>query len=205
MKTRCVAVFCGASPGVSPIYADAAAQMARAIAARGWSVVYGGASVGLMGVVADAALEAGAAVYGVLPTFLSGREIAHDGLTELQIVSNQEERKAAMLARADVVVVLPGGLGTLDEAFEAWTGTQLSVWSKPVGFLNVAGYYDHLKRFLDHAFAEGFIGDHSMAAALYDDDGEALLDALVEWSGKTAFAGGVASPKDGLCLSPQSA
>lgn len=180
--TKSVAVFCGSSPGKSPAYTEAARQMGAEIAARGWRMVYGGASVGLMGVAADAALAGGAEVIGVLPTFLSGKEVAHSGLSALHIVANQEERKAEMLTRSDLVAILPGGLGTLDEAFETWTGTQLKLWRKPVGFLNVDGYYDYLKRFLDHAANEGFIRPSHMHAAIYDHDVACLLDALHAWT-----------------------
>lgn len=175
------AVFCGSSMGKSAVYARAARAVGASIAARGWSMVYGGAQVGLMGEVADAALAGGAHVTGVLPHFLASREIKHTGLCELILVDDQETRKAQMLARADVAVILPGGLGTLDEAFEVWTGTQLGTWRKPVGFLNLNGYYAHLKAFVDHAQGEGFVAAGATLSAIYDDEAEALLDALHAW------------------------
>lgn len=176
------AVFCGSSMGNSPAYADAARAVGASIASRGWSMVYGGATVGLMGVVADAALAGGVQVTGVIPHFLAEREIQHTGLAELILVDDQESRKREMLKRADVAIILPGGLGTLDEVFEVWTGTQLALWRKPLGFLNTRGYFDPLKATIDHAVGEGFMGQAAAQSAIYDADVDELLDAVHAWS-----------------------
>ncbi len=154
---RRLAVFCGSSDGVSDAYRGAARRFGAALAERGIDLVYGGGRVGLMGEVADGALEAGARVYGVIPERLRAKEVGHSGLTELFVVDSMHARKQVMSAMADGFVVLPGGFGTLDEAFEAVTWTQLGYHRKPVGLLDVAGYFEHLMRFLEHAASEGFV------------------------------------------------
>ena len=154
---RRVAVFCGASLGVDPIYAETADLLGRSIAQRGWGLVYGGAKSGLMGTLADGALAVGGEVYGVLPERLSAQEIAHEGLTELFIVDSMHARKAMMAILSDGFCVLPGGLGTLDEAFEIMTWGQLGFHQKPVGFLGPNGFWQHLVAHADHAMQEGFI------------------------------------------------
>ena len=152
-----VCVFAGSSMGANPEYAAAAAGLGNAIAVRGWNLVYGGGNVGLMRVVADAALAAGGQVIGVIPQALMVKELAHAGLSELHVVASMHERKALMAERADGMIALPGGFGTLEEWFEVLTWSQLGFHAKPCGLLNVAGYYDPLLAFLDHTVDERFV------------------------------------------------
>ena len=177
---KSVCVFAGSSAGTDPKFLLAARKMGQTIAARGLNLVYGGANVGLMGAVADAALENRGTVHGVLPSALMQVEIAHDRLTKLDIVSGMHERKTTMSDAADAFVVLPGGLGTLEEAFEVWTWFQLGLQAKPVGFLNVGGFFDELFGFLGHAERAGFIKTHHLNLSPRFEDPERLLDALCE-------------------------
>ena len=154
MSLKSVCVFCGASPGARPIYHEAAAQLGRHIAERGLTLVYGGGAVGLMGVVADAALAAGGEVIGIIPQSLERAEIGHKGLTRLEVVDGMHARKARMAELADAFIALPGGLGTLEELFEVWTWGQLGYHAKPLGLLEVDGFYARLTDFLDHLVAE---------------------------------------------------
>lgn len=154
---RRVAVFCASNPGARPAYVEAAAALGRAIAAQGWGLVYGGGRVGMMGALADAALEAGGEVIGVMPHGLVQREVAHHRLTALHVVDSMHERKAMIADLADAFVTLPGGIGTLEEFFEAWTWGQLGVHRKPVALLDVAGYWAPLLALLRHAEAEAFL------------------------------------------------
>jgi uncharacterized protein (TIGR00730 family) len=175
---RSVCVYCGSSPGASPLYAQATVELARALARRGVRVVYGGASVGLMGTLADAALDAGGEVVGVIPRSLVDREIAHPRLTELRVVASMHERKALMVELADAFVALPGGIGTLEELIEVYTWNQLGLHAKPLGLLNVSGYFDGLAGFLDHAVQEGFLPVAQRAVLVSEAEPEALLAAL---------------------------
>ena len=152
-----VAVYCGSANGNNPAFLAEAVALGEAIAAAGLGLVYGGASVGLMGAVADAALRGGSEVIGILPEVLAGREIAHNGLTRLELVPTMHERKARMAALADTFLVLPGGYGTLDELLEAVTWAQLKLHSKPCILINTVGYWDGLLRFLDSTVAAGFL------------------------------------------------
>ncbi|MGB9028774.1 MAG: TIGR00730 family Rossman fold protein [Acidobacteriaceae bacterium] len=152
-----VCVFCASAAGASPIYLQAAQELGRLIAARGYGLLYGGATVGAMGALADAALAAHGAVVGVIPDVIREREIDHKGLTELHVVRTMHERKALLASRADAFVALPGGYGTLDEFIEVVTWAQLRIHSKPCVVVNVGGFFDGLLRFLDHIVAEGFI------------------------------------------------
>jgi uncharacterized protein (TIGR00730 family) len=154
---RSVCVYCGSRSGVSPVFAQAAADLGAAIARDGLTLVYGGASVGLMGVMADAALAAGGRVVGVIPRILTARELAHAGLTELVVTESMHERKAQMAARSDAFIALAGSIGTLDELFEMWTWAQLGLHAKPCVLVNTAGYYDGLIDFLARAQQEGFL------------------------------------------------
>jgi len=154
---RCVAAYCGSSTGNHPAYLAEARTLGAGIAAAGLGLVYGGASVGLMGAVADAALAGGAEVIGVLPDVLAGKEIAHAGLTRLELVTTMHERKARMAELADAFLVLPGGYGTLEELLEAVTWAQLRLHAKPCILINTAGYWDGLLKFLDTALAAGFL------------------------------------------------
>ncbi len=142
-------------------------------------LVYGGACVGLMGVLADAALDRGGAVIGVIPQALVDIEVAHHGLTELHVVQSMHERKAAMADRADVFAVMPGGIGSLEEAFEAWTWSQLGIHRKSIGLLNVAAFYDGLERFLDHLVKEQFVKSVHRRIMVSDSDPDGLLDKLI--------------------------
>ena len=179
MNSLCV--FCGSNPGASPTYAEAAVRLGGILARRGIRIVYGAGRVGLMGVVADAALAAGGEVIGVIPEALATLELAHDGLTDLQVVGSMHERKARMSELSDGFLALPGGIGTLEEWFEVWTWSQLGFHPKPCGLLNVAGYYDHLLAFLDHVTAERFLNPAHRAMAIVGDDPGLLLDRLAAW------------------------
>jgi hypothetical protein len=154
---RRVAVYCGSANGNDPAYLAEARALGAAIAVAGLGLVYGGASVGLMGAVADAALAGGAEVIGVLPDVLAGKEIAHAGLTRLELVSTMHERKARMAELADAFLILPGGYGTLEELLEVVTWAQLRLHAKPCILINSAGYWDGLLTFLDTAVAAGFL------------------------------------------------
>ena len=176
-----VCVFCGSSPGARPGYRAAAEALGAAIARRGLGLVYGGAHVGLMGAVADAALLHGGEVIGVLPRALEAKELAHRNLSALYVVESMHERKALMAELSDCFVALPGGIGTLEETFEAWTWTQLGLHEKPCALLDVDGYYAALHAFLDHAVAERFVRPEHRAMLLVESDPERMLDALSGW------------------------
>jgi uncharacterized protein (TIGR00730 family) len=176
-----VCVFSGSSPGAHPDYVRAAEQLGRTLAAQGVGLVYGGASVGLMGAVADAVLDAGGEAVGVIPQALVDREVAHPGLAELRVVSSMHERKALMAELADGFAALPGGMGTLEELCEVYTWTQLGLHSKPLGLLDVRGYYLPLIAFLDHAVAERFITAEHREMLVVERQAEALLDAFRRW------------------------
>jgi uncharacterized protein (TIGR00730 family) len=152
-----VTIFCGSGLGNQPIYKETARQIGKIIGSNGWEVVYGGASIGLMGTVADACLESGGKVHGVIPDFLGNREIAHKNLTKLTVTRNMHERKQHMAEEADVFIALPGGFGTFEEILEIITWKQLGLHQKPVGFLNVNGFYDGLLAFFEHTQKDGFI------------------------------------------------
>jgi uncharacterized protein (TIGR00730 family) len=171
-------IFCGSSPGARPDYAAATEELARLLAQRGIGVVYGGASVGLMGLLADTALAAGGEAIGVIPAALEAKEIAHPGLTDLHVVGSMHERKALMAELSDGFVALPGGSGTLEELFEVFTWSQLGLHRKACALLNVAGYYDGLQTFLDHAVAERFLRAEHRAMLLCEDTPAAVLEAL---------------------------
>ena len=179
MKRVCV--FCGSNPGIRPEYVEAARALAAEVARRGMGLVYGGAAVGVMGALADAALREGGEIIGVIPRGLAAREIAHTGLTELRQVDSMHERKAMMASLADGFIALPGGLGTLDETFEVLTWAQLGIHRKPVGILDVAGYYDGLRRFLTHAVEEGLLRREHFALLLFSGGAGALLDLMESW------------------------
>jgi uncharacterized protein (TIGR00730 family) len=175
---KSVLVFCGSSPGRLPEYTERAREFGRVLAERGLRTVYGGASVGVMGALADGALAAGGSVIGVIPRRLTEREIAHAGLTELHIVETMHERKAMMGELSDAVVALPGGTGTLDELFELFTWSQLGLHRKPIGLLDVAGYWETLLAFLEHAVNERFLHEEHLHTLLVDRDASLLLDRL---------------------------
>ncbi|MBL8336055.1 MAG: TIGR00730 family Rossman fold protein [Rhodoferax sp.] len=178
-----VAVYCGSRTGVTAAFAQAAAAIGHWIGSHGGQLVYGGGTSGLMGVVADATLQAGGRVVGVIPTSLVERELAHRGCTELHVVDTMHERKRMMAERADAFVALPGGIGTLEEIFEVWTWRQLGYHDKPIGLLNVAGYYDALLAFLDHSVRQQFMAPALMGLVHTATNAQQLLPALVQAAG----------------------
>lgn len=180
-----VCVFCGSSEGVRPQYREAALALGRAIAARGDELVYGGSKVGLMGAVADATLGAGGRAIGVLPRALRDKEIAHEGLTELHIVESMHQRKAMMADLSGAFVALPGGMGTFEEVFEIWTWAQLGYHRKPVGLLDIEGYYDPLLAFLDQSVQEGFVKPEHRRMAIVETDPVLLLDRFASYEPPT--------------------
>ena len=176
MKRVCV--FAGSSAGSRDEYQDAARALGRTLAERGIGLVYGGARVGLMGIIADATLTAGGQAIGVIPAALVAREIAHEGLTELRIVSSMHERKALMTDLSDGFIAVPGGWGTLEEFFEVLTWAQLGLHRKPCGLLNVLGYFDGLLSFLEHAVGERFLRREYASMIAVAASPAALLDRL---------------------------
>jgi uncharacterized protein (TIGR00730 family) len=173
-----VCIFCGSSAGARPIFAEAAQAMGGALSQRGLSLVYGGGNIGLMGSIADAVLQGGGNVIGVIPKALVERELGHDGITELIVVSSMHERKAKMAELSDAFVAMPGGFGTFEEFCEIITWAQLGLHRKPCGILNVAGYYDPLLTLFDRAVAEGFLRAANRALVIQDSDPGRLLDML---------------------------
>lgn len=159
MKRICV--FCGSHVGNDPAYANMAREAAQAIVAAGYGIVYGGGGIGLMAIVADAALESGGEVIGVIPHALARTEMAHQGLSELHVVTTMHERKAMMVDLSDAFVALPGGFGTMDEFCEVLSWRQLRIHDKPIGLLNFRGYYDALLALFDSMVREGFVGPHN--------------------------------------------
>ena len=178
---RSICVFCGASSGRDPRYAAAATATGEELARRGIRVVFGGGGRGLMGAVADAALAAGGEVVGVIPRGLVDQELAHPGLTDLRVVDTLHQRKAAMADLADGFIVLPGGLGTLEELAEVLSWAQLDLHARPIGLLDVAGYFGALEAFLDHAVSEGFVAERHRALLLREGDLATLLARFEAW------------------------
>ena len=176
-----ICVFCGSNMGTNEAYAEAARGLGRLFARQGIALVYGGGSVGLMGELADAVLGAGGEVIGVIPHALWAREVGHRGLTDLRIVETMHERKATMADLSDAFIALPGGLGTLEEIFEVWTWAQLGLHEKPLGFLDVDGFYAPLMAFLDSAVSARFVKEPHRAIAMIDTDAESLLQRFEEW------------------------
>ena len=176
MRTLCV--FCGASSGKNPAYREAAIAFGRLLADQGIELVWGAGSVGLMGAVADGVLSAGGQTFGVIPDFMVKRELAHEGSCELTVVPTMHERKAVMAERAEGFVALPGGFGTLDELFEILTWAQLHIHGKPVGLLNVNGFFDPLLALIRHMVAEGFVTPGHESLLYVDDDPARLLEAM---------------------------
>ncbi len=175
---RRICVFCGSSAGGRPDYAEAATRLGRLLAERGLGLVYGGGHIGLMGVLADAVLAVGGEAIGVIPQALVDKELAHQGLTELHVVTTMHQRKALMADRADAFVALPGGFGTCEEFFEVLTWGQLGIHDKPISLLNVASFFDPLLAWIDHSAGEGFLRPEHRRLLLVSDDPARLLDAL---------------------------
>ena len=197
MRAAAVNVFCGSSPGRDPVHAEAARDLGSGIARRGWTLVYGGGRVGLMGVLADAALAAGGRVVGVIPRFLCTSEVAHDKLTSLEVVETFAQRKQRMGNLADAFVALPGGVGTLDELFEAWSWSQVGLQSKPSLMLNVAGYYDPLVAQLERAVDSGFLREQHRRLLTVATRVDVLLDILVTIIGNSEARPGATGGQHG--------
>ena len=180
-----ICVYCGSRPGHHPEFTAVATQVGTWIGTHGGQLVYGGGRNGLMGTVADATLAAGGRVIGIIPKALVDREHAHRGCTELHVVDTMHERKRLMAEHADAFVALPGGIGTLEEFFEVWTWRQLGYHDKPVGLLNMNGYYDSLLAFLTSSVGHGFMSDALMPLISVDTQAEPLLESLVQAAGLT--------------------
>jgi uncharacterized protein (TIGR00730 family) len=178
---RRICVFCGSNKGTSGDYVAAARGLGQLFAREGIALVYGGGSVGLMGELADSVLASGGEAIGVIPHALWAREVGHRGLTDLRIVDTMHERKAMMADLADAFIALPGGLGTLEEIFEVWTWAQLGLHQKPLGFLDVNGYFSPLMQFLDRAVRERFVKDEHRTIGMVSTDAEALLRRFDAW------------------------
>jgi hypothetical protein len=184
IKTVCV--FCGSSLGSDPQYADRAEKLALFLLEKKIGLVYGGANVGLMRVLADTLLKGGGNVTGVMPKNLVHREVAHTGLTEMHIVKDMQERKAMMIRLSDGFITLPGAFGTLDELFEVLTWNQLRVIEKPIGILNVKGYYNFLMDMLDHAVEEKFLRPEHRGMIIIEEDEAILLEKMNNYQPVTA-------------------
>ena len=186
--TFSVCVYCGSRAGTDPAHAAVARTVGQWIGRHGGQLVYGGGKNGLMGVVAEATLVAGGQVVGIIPKAMVEREWANPACTELHIVDTMHERKRLMAERADAFLALPGGIGTFEEFFEAWTWRQLGYHDKPVGLLNTGGYYDALLAFLAHTVEEEFMGPWQMSLIQTGSDPVALLQALVQAAGMSPVA-----------------
>jgi uncharacterized protein (TIGR00730 family) len=177
-RLRRICVYCGSSPGASPAHREAAVALGAQLARSGIGLVYGGGNVGLMGAIADAALAAGGEVIGVIPASLQEKELGHGGCTELRVVASMHERKQVMADLADGFIALAGGVGTLEELFETFTWLQLGFHEKPVGLLNVAGFYDRLLDFLRQLTDERFLKREHFDCLLVADDAAELLTRM---------------------------
>ncbi|MBM6550347.1 TIGR00730 family Rossman fold protein [Marinomonas ostreistagni] len=173
-----IAVYCGSSSGNHPEYTAATKALGKFFAEQGIDIVYGGGKVGLMGTIADAVMENGGRVYGVIPQHLKHREIGHEGITELKIVKDMHERKAAMAEMADAFVALPGGVGTLEEIFEVWTWAQLGHHQKPCAFYNVEGFYEPLLAMVQNMSDAGFVKQQYVDMVLRVNTPEQLIDGI---------------------------
>ena len=180
MTIKRLAVYCGSAPGADPAFAQAARELAVLMVERNIDLVYGGGKLGLMGIVADTVLDNGGCAYGVIPQALVDHEVAHHGCTELHTVANMHERKAKMTELAEAFVCLPGGIGTLDEMFEAWTWNALGYHAQPFCLLNVHGFWDGLAGFMDHVVESGFLSEARRLQLLKADTPAQALDLLDE-------------------------
>ena len=188
-----ICIYCGSSVGIDPEYAAAAKSVGRALAHHGVGLVYGGGRVGLMGIVADAVLKSGGRAIGVIPQPLATSEIAHDRLTELHVVADMHERKALMARRSSAFLTLPGGIGTFEEFFETLTWAALGLHQKPMGVLNVAGYFSPLLVLLNHAVTERFVRPQNLELIHVATDPEAIVSDLMARVPAT-------EPRDGIDL-----
>ena len=175
---KSIAVYCGASLGADPLYADAARALGQVLVEHNIALVYGGGKVGLMGVIADEVLRLGGEATGVIPRALVEREVGHAGLTRLFVVKDMHERKAMMADLSEGFIAMPGGMGTLEELFEMVTWAQLGIHAKPIGLLNVNGFYDGLRAFVGHQVAEGFVRPEHEDLMIADSDPDQLIQRL---------------------------
>lgn len=175
--TSC-AVYCGSSTGNNPAFTEATIELGTIMAAQGIELIYGGGAVGLMGLIADTVMDAGGTVTGIIPTGLFPREVAHAGITDLIEVATMHERKKMMFDRSDAFIALPGGFGTLEELTEVATWAQIGIHAKPIGVLNLDGYYDHFLAFLDRAITDGLLKESNRSFILDSDNPIDMLDAL---------------------------
>jgi uncharacterized protein (TIGR00730 family) len=182
VPVRRICVYCGSNNGSRPIYADAARELADVLVRHDYELVYGGADKGIMGVIANAVLEQGGNVHGVIPKMLCEKELAHQKLTKLHIVSSMHERKTMMAALSNAFIAMPGGYGTLEEIIEMVTWGQLQFHDKPCGLLNIDGYFDHLLAYLDHTSAEGFLRPENRQMLLCDETPVGLVRKFEEYS-----------------------
>ena len=188
MKSLCI--YCGSSPGASPLYAAAARRLAQKMVADNIALVYGGAHVGLMGIIADEVLRLGGDATGVIPKALREKEVGHQGLTRLHIVKDMHERKALMAELSDGFIAMPGGIGTLEELFEVFTWSQLGIHDKPIGLLNVNGFYDGLIGFVQHLVNERFLKEEQARIIMVESDETALIERFKSYqSSKRGPAG----------------
>lgn len=178
---RSICVYCGASKGNSPVYEAGAIQLAQALVSKKLNLVYGGGNIGLMGVIADEVMKLGGRVTGVIPTALLDKEVGHDNLSNLHVVHNMHERKALMAELSDAFIAMPGGIGTLEELFEVFTWLQLGFHEKPLGILNINGYYDGLIVFLQHAVSSGFLKEIHLNQLIVEKDPMTLLQRMKEF------------------------
>lgn len=174
-----ICVFCGSKHGARPVYTATARQLGKSLVSQGIGLVYGGGSIGLMGDIADAVLQEKGNVVGVIPRALASKEFAHAGLTELRMVSSMHERKAMMAELSDAFIAMPGGFGTFDELFEILTWAQLDIHTKPIGVLNVEGYFDLLLAFIHHVLQERFIQAKHRRLIITSNDPEQLVAELI--------------------------
>ena len=176
-----ICVYCGSSFGRVDYYGQATNALAQALVRKNIGLVYGGASIGIMGKVADEVLALGGEVLGVIPKALAHKEVAHHHLTQLRVTESMHERKMLMAELSDGFIALPGGIGTFEELFEIWTWAQLGFHHKPIGLLNISGYYDHLIQFLDHVLAEQFVKQETRDLLMVESDPDVLLDRFINY------------------------
>jgi len=181
-----ICVYCGSRPGTDEAFMRAAKEAGAAIGRRRWQVIYGGGRVGLMGALADAALAAGAEVHGVIPRSLMQREVGHHGLTQLTVVDTMHERKRLMAEHCDAFIALPGGIGTFEELFEVWSWRHLGYHERPIGLLDVAGYFQPLLAMVQQAAQAGFVTREQLEMVRLRDTADALLDDLGTLAARTA-------------------
>jgi len=176
-----ICIFCGSSTGKNSSYKSAAVKLGQLLAENKFNLVYGGGNIGLMGEIAQSVINNGGRAIGVIPQFLVEKELVYDRLTEVRVVDSMHERKAAMAELADAFIAMPGGFGTLEETVEVLTWAQLGLHRKPIGLLNIDGYYDSLNAFFDHMVAEGFLMQDYKDMLLVNEDPAAMLESLTSF------------------------